>query len=101
MINIDSILEFIGNVVVLTLSQLVWLLGVIFVFGLLLYLFARFTRTAYVKSAGAKFDIIFTGWIGTPIHELGHAAFCVLFRHKITEMKLYNPNPTDNTLGYV
>jgi len=46
-------------------------------------------------------DIIFTGWIGTPVHELGHAIFCILFRHKIVEMKLYNPNPDDGTLGYI
>ena len=101
MIDFDAILEFIGNVVVVTLSQLLWLLGVLFVYGLLLYLFARLTRTSYVKSVGAKFDVIFTGWVGTPVHELGHAVFCILFRHKIIEMKLYNPNPADGTLGYV
>ncbi len=99
--KVNAIFDFCAKVVVTTFSQLVWLLGIIFVFGLLLYLFARFTRTTYVKSVGVKMDIIFTGWIGTPIHELGHALFCILFRHKIVDMKLYNPSPDDGTLGYV
>ena len=95
------ILDLARNIVMVTASQLLWLLGTLFIFGLLLYLFARFTRTTYVNSAGAKLDIIITGWAGVPVHELGHAAFCILFRHKIIEMKLYNPNPDDGTLGYV
>jgi hypothetical protein len=99
--EINSILEFVKLVVITTVSQLIWLLGLIFIFGLILYVFARFTRITYVKSVGQKMDIIFTGWIGTPVHELGHAIFCVLFRHRIVEMKLYSPNSEDGTLGYV
>ena len=99
--DINSILDFFKTVVFTAFSQLIWLLGLLFVFGLILYLFARFTRITYVKSAGQKMDIIFTGWIGTPVHELGHAVFCILFGHKILEMKLYSPNAEDGTLGYV
>jgi hypothetical protein len=99
--DINGILEFLKQVIITTFSQLVWLLGLLFIFGLLLYVFARFTRITYVKSAGQKLDIIFTGWIGTPVHELGHAIFCILFRHRIVEMKLYSPNSEDGTLGYV
>ncbi len=99
--DINSILDFFKLVVVTTFSQLIWLLGLLFVFGLILYVFARFTRITYVKSVGQKMDIIFTGWIGTPVHELGHAIFCVLFGHRIVEMKLYQPNSDDGTLGYV
>lgn len=40
-----------------------------------------------------------TSIIGTPIHELGHAFFCLIFGHKIVDMKLLQWN--ENTLGYV
>jgi len=99
--DINGILEFLKQVVITTFGQLIWLLGLLFIFGLLLYVFARFTRITYVKSVGQKLDIIFTGWIGTPVHELGHAIFCILFRHRIVEMKLYSPNSEDGTLVYV
>ncbi len=99
--NINSFLDFIKLVFITTFGQLVWLLGLMFVFGLILYVFARFPRITYVKSVGRKLDIVFTGWIGTPVHELGHAVFCAIFGHKITKMRLYTPNSTDGTLGYV
>jgi len=42
-----------------------------------------------------------TGIIGTPIHELSHAFFCIVFRHKITEMKLFQIDEETGVLGYV
>lgn len=101
MSRLNILLEFLKQVVFTTFNQLTWLLGLLFVFGFILYLLARFTRTTYVKSAGSTLDIFVTGWIGTPIHELGHALFCVLFRHTISEVKLFSPNSEDGTLGYV
>jgi hypothetical protein len=70
-------------------------------FGLLLYFLSRFTRKAFSNSGHSKLDIYFTGWIGTPVHEIGHAVFCILFGHRITDIKLYSPNSEDGTLGYV
>lgn len=96
-----TIFEFIKNVLLNTVSQLVSILGIFFFFGLILYFFARFTRTTFVKSIGEKFDIYVTGWIGTPIHELGHAIFCIPFGHRIVEMKLFSPNSANGSLGYV
>ncbi|HCT30240.1 MAG TPA: hypothetical protein DIW31_05800 [Bacteroidales bacterium] len=101
MSNLEKILEFFKTVSITTLSQLFWLFGLLFIIGFILYLIARFTRTTYVKTTGSTFDVFVTGWIGTPIHELGHAILCLIFRHKITEIKLYTPNTTDGTLGYV
>lgn len=80
------------------LYQLIFTVGVIVVFGLLITL----CRKAFYKIVGesASKIIIATGIIGTPVHELSHALMCVAFGHKITEIKLYKPD-TDGTLGYV
>ena len=40
-------------------------------------------------------------WLGTPIHELGHAIFCLIFAHKITDIEFFKPDPLTGTLGYV
>ncbi len=37
---------------------------------------------------------------GVAVHELGHAAFCLIFRHKIVKMNLFSLE-ADGTLGYV
>ena len=37
---------------------------------------------------------------GTVVHEMGHLLFCLLFRHRILEMKLFSPAP-DGTMGMV
>lgn len=72
-----------------------------FVVGLILYLLARFTRNAFAAASARKMDIFITGWIGTPIHELSHAFFCLIFGHRITDIKLFRPNSNDSSLGYV
>jgi len=81
--------------------QILAIFGNFIVFGLILYILARYTRHLYVNVLGEKSDIYFTGWLGTPIHELGHAIMCLPFMHKVTEIKLYRPNSEDGTLGYV
>jgi len=43
----------------------------------------------------------YTGIIGTPLHELSHAAACLLFRMKILKVVLYAPNAITGQLGYV
>lgn len=101
MSTLDSILEFLKSVALLTVSQLISIFGILFIFGLVLYFFARNTRRVYMKSVGSTLDIVVTGWIGTPVHEIGHAVFCLLFFHKIEKIKLFDPNPQDGSIGYV
>lgn len=99
--HLNTALEFLKTVVFATIFQFVGVLGVFFVAGLILYLLARFTRNAYAKAGGRTLDIVLTGWIGTPVHEIGHAFFCLVFLHRIDAIKLFRPNATDGSLGYV
>lgn len=42
-----------------------------------------------------------TGFIGTPLHESAHALACLIFGHKITEIKFFQTDSSDGVLGYV
>jgi hypothetical protein len=45
--------------------------------------------------------IYFTGWIGTPVHELSHVVGCVIFGHEIEKVSLFKPEAETGVLGYV
>ena len=78
--------------------QVLLSVGVILIFGSLI----AFCNKTFYSNIGYRSNAlcIATGFIGTPIHELSHALFCVIFRHKINEIKLFTIG-SDGTLGYV
>lgn len=88
-------MEILSNFII----QLLFTVGVIVVFGLIIALCRR--AFCHIVGENSTKIIIATGAIGTPIHELSHALMCIIFGHKIVEMKLYQPNSEDGTLGYV
>lgn len=71
------------------------------VLGVVLHLLERATQAFLSKALGWRGIVWWTGWLGTPIHELSHAAVGTLFWHKIHEIKLWEPHPEDGVLGYV
>lgn len=90
-------MSYVWNSITTTLSQVLILLGPGLVLGFIMHFVAQFTR----QHIGYKWDLRLASWIGTPTHELGHAFFCVVFGHNITEIQLFRPDPVTGTLGFV
>lgn len=88
-----------GNFILSFLLQMAFTLGLIFLFGKAIAL----CNGAFYRNFGthARAVCYVTGFIGTPVHEGAHALMCLIFGHKITEIKLFQINSSDGTLGYV
>ena len=77
--------------------QICIFIGAIYLVGFLIALINRL----FYHIAGATPGVVYgTGFIGTPIHELSHALFCLIFMHKIHEIKLFQIDDS-GVLGYV
>ena len=97
--TLQDIIYFIAIIFSKTFIDLFRLFGNIIIFGFILYLLSSMTRRIFAKTLGAKTELYITGWIGTPIHELSHALFCIIFNHKISDIKLFTTK--SDTIGYV
>ena len=94
-----NLINYIGQafwhtILFLLIGVLPWL-AVAFVMQLL----SNSIRKSLAKIFGIQGYIYLTA-PGVMIHEIGHAVFCLIFRHKILEMKLFSPEE-DGSLGYV
>lgn len=83
-----------------TIIQLLGLLGLFLVFGFALSKLQEWTQKNYQQSVGWK-GILWTAWLGTPIHEFGHIVFAKIFGHKITRIALFQPDEASGELGAV
>lgn len=80
------------------LLQLIYFVGIVFFIGFLISLCNRL----FYKIVNQNKAICYvTGFLGTPIHELSHALFCLIFFHKIDEIKLFQIDDANGVLGYV
>lgn len=81
-----------------------WLIGSILlplmIFAFIIHKLERLVQIRLAERFGWKV-ILWTGWLGTPIHELSHALMCLVFRHKIDDMQLFEPDLKSGRLGYV
>ena len=94
-----GLINYIGQVIWQTILFL--LIGVLpwIAVALVMQLLSNSIRKSLAKIFGIQGYIYLTA-PGVMIHEIGHAIFCLIFRHKIVEMKLFSPEE-DGTLGYV
>ena len=83
-----------------SLLQLLQLFAIGIAGGLAIYFLETLTLRSFMKSVGWR-GVLWTAWIGTPIHEISHAVVCPVFRHEVLEVKFFDPASDDGTLGYV
>ena len=95
------ILSHLAGATLLTLVELFILFGPLFLAALLSHAVSRRMEGRVVQLLGLNGYIYFLGWLGTPVHEFGHAAMCILFRHRIIDMKLFSPDKQSGQIGYV
>ena len=69
-------------------------------FAIVIHKIEKLTQRRLAERFGWR-SVMWTGWLGTPVHELSHAAMCVLFRHQIDEIALFEPDEEAGRLGYV
>ncbi len=94
------ILDTFLNASKLTLIHVILIFGLTGLITAALFLLQRMICISFSKTTGWK-GVYLTAWIGTPVHELGHAIFCLIFRHKINEVALFKPDKASGVLGYV
>lgn len=98
---LSDILAYIWQVILGTFTQLFILLGPLLILAFIMHFVAKKNESLSYKVMGPKVYLYVFGWLGTAVHELGHALFAILFRHKITAINLFNIKSKDGKLGYV
>jgi hypothetical protein len=98
---INSILRYILDALVLTATQIFIILGPLIILSLIMHFISAQNEKAGCRIFGVKAYLYVFAWLGTAIHELGHAVFALIFGHKIHAVRLFSPDPVNGTLGYV
>jgi hypothetical protein len=89
-----------GSVLVESLKLLLILLAPFIAFATIIHWFEMITQRRLAERFGWK-SVLWTGWLGTPIHELSHAFMCRVFQHRVDEIALFEPDRESGRLGYV
>jgi len=66
----------------------------------LLHVFERLLAARLQSRLGWR-SVWLTGWLGVPLHELSHAAACVVFGHRVERLSLFSPDAQTGRLGSV
>ncbi len=98
---LSNFLNYLLQVLLATATQLLILLGPLLVLALLMNLVSAQSSKTGIRVFGYKGFLYGFKWIGTPIHELGHAFFALIFGHKINEIKWFDPQGKDGCYGSV
>ncbi|MGE5424549.1 MAG: hypothetical protein ACM3N9_04250, partial [Syntrophothermus sp.] len=94
-------MNYLLNVFQTTGIHLLLLFGPLLVLGFVMHYLSGWNERLTLRLVGTKGYYFLFAWLGTTVHELGHALFAMVFGHKIEEIKLFAPDPKTGTMGYV
>ncbi len=97
----SSLLSYLGHVLVNTGLQVGILFAPLLVMALLMNLISGILTNIGVRIFGYHGFVYVFKWLGTSIHELGHAFFAILFGHRIKRIRLFDPKATGGSFGFV
>jgi len=93
-------MTYLGTLLIKTSVDTFYLAGMIILVGFILGFLRNHSMANFQRSFGERVVSI-TAFIGVPIHELSHALFCIIFRHKIAKVVLLQKRDENGVLGYV
>ena len=94
------LLEATKQILLSTGLQIGLVFGLFFGLGFIHSIIYRLTSRYFTRMFGWS-GMIFTGIIGTPIHEASHWIMAKLFRHQIHSVSLFSPNRQTGVFGHV
>lgn len=97
----QNLADFLSALLSAFVRQCVLGFGLVAVLGVLLALSQRWIFIYLFRVIGLRGVVWWTGWLGTPIHELSHVVVALACGIKVTKVQLYDPDPTDGKLGFV
>ena len=97
----EELISYIIKVGITTFNQLFILLGPVLILALIMYYVSKFVQFRISDVLSPRVYIYGFKILGTPVHEIGHALFAILFGHRIIEIELFKPDPVSGSIGYV
>jgi hypothetical protein len=88
------------NLAIESIKLLAIMVAPFVIFAFAVHLLERLIQKRLAERFGWR-SVLWTGWLGTPIHELSHAFLCRIFNHRIDEIALFEPDQRSGRLGFV
>jgi len=97
---LTAVINYFGQVVGITLKIFFGIFFPIILSCIILNILSKEQNRRLYYIGGWR-ALLFTSWIGTPIHEFSHYLFAVLSFHKVIDLKLFQPDPETGSMGYL